>query len=148
MKEIAQEIRKTIEDALDVLKAVSPEEAAFKQSPTSWSKKEILGHLIDSAANNHQRFVRACYDAAADFPPYDQIEWVQIQQYKQSEWKDLIGFWAAYNFHITNLIERIPEASLSSPVNIGRDEPVTLEFVIVDYLRHLQHHVNDLVKVE
>lgn len=118
-----------------------PNEVSFKASPDKWSKKEMLGHLIDSAANNHHRFVRAGYNAAADFPPYSQNEWVRIQKYDEAEWTDLTLLWSAYNLHLCRIIESLHEKAFSSPCNIGKEEPVSLEFVIKDYLRHLRHHM-------
>jgi hypothetical protein len=145
MEAIAQEIRSIVAEAYDQLATVDSESAARKETPSSWSKQELLGHLIDSATNNHQRFVRACYNDAANFPPYSQTDWVRVQQYNQLEWKPLVELWAAYNRHLCDLIERIPREALRSPVNIGHDEPVTLEFVVKDYLRHLEHHLKDLI---
>jgi hypothetical protein len=146
MKEIANEIRMAVREAADFLSAVDPDRAAFKENPGKWSRKEILGHLIDSAANNHQRFVRAGYNAAADFPPYSQNDWVRIQQYNRSEWSGLIALWSAYNFHLCDIIERLPEDALSASCNIGKEAPVPLDFVIKDYLRHLRHHVVVLLR--
>jgi hypothetical protein len=148
MKEIAQEIRSIIDGVLDRLTTMSVDDVSQKETPNSWTKKEIFGHLIDSAANNHQRFVRACYNDAASFPTYSQTDWVQIQQYDESEWSVLVELWAAYNRHLSHVIEQIPKESLNALVNIGRDEPVTLEFVIDDYLRHLRHHMDDITLEE
>ncbi len=111
----------------------------------AWSRKQILGHLIDSAANNHQRFVRAAANAGHLFPPYNQNDWVRIQRYDESEWKDLVLLWSAYNRHLSHVISRMPQDALSSPCNIGKEQPVTVEFVIKDYLRHLRHHVEQLL---
>ena len=145
MKEIAGEIRLLIDSATDTLAGMSREAVEAKPSSSEWSKKEILGHLIDSAANNHQRFVRAMYDAASDFPPYRQEEWVAVQQYQQSSWMALIELWGAYNRHLCDLIDRMPHDVESSPVNIGTAEPATLAFVVKDYLRHLRQHMQDLI---
>jgi hypothetical protein len=125
---------------------MKPDEVSLRRRPDGWSKKEILGHLIDSAANNHQRFVRAAYNAAASFPTYDQNAWVRIQQYHASEWAGLVTLWSAFNRHLSDVIERIPEEAKSSPCNVGKEEPVTLEFVVRDYLRHLRHHVSQIVE--
>lgn len=141
MKEIADEIRAIITDNSGPLLLMPEEVVSNKPGPDKWSKKEILGHLIDSAANNHQRFVRAGYNAAADFPAYSQNDWVRIQKYFESEWKDLIALWSAYNLHLSHIIEHLPEEALSSACNIGKEEPVSLEYVIKDYLRHLRHHM-------
>ena len=148
MKDIAHEIRITINEVSDLLSRMTPDQISSKASPVEWSKKEILGHLIDSAANNHQRFVRAAYNAAAAFPPYAQTEWVRIQRYNESEWADLVALWSAYNRHLSDVIERIPEDALSAPCNIGKEEPAPLEFVIRDYLRHVRHHLNAILEKE
>jgi hypothetical protein len=123
---------------------ISPETAGIKPKPEKWSKKEILGHLIDSAANNHQRYVRAAQNIAADFPPYNQNRWVEVQGYNKLDWHGLIELFYYYNMHISHVIDLLPEEVLTNPVNIGKENSVTLEFVITDYLRHLKHHVEQL----
>jgi hypothetical protein len=148
MKDIAREIRITVEEVSGLLSSMKPNEVSSKDSPDEWSKKEILGHLIDSAANNHQRFVRASCHSAATFPPYNQDDWVRIQRYNESEWATLVALWSAYNRHLSDVIERIPADALFSPCNIGKEEPVPLEFVIRDYLRHLRHHLNKILEKE
>jgi hypothetical protein len=148
MKDIAHEIRIIVDEVSDLLSRMKPDRVSAKDRPDEWSKKEILGHLIDSAANNHQRFVRASCNAAATFPVYDQNDWVRIQRYNESEWAGLVALWSAYNRHLSDVIERIPEGALSSPCNTGKEEPVPLEFVIRDYLRHLRHHVNEILEKE
>ncbi len=146
MKDIARQIRNTISEASSQLARMKSDEVSSKKNPDKWSKKEILGHLIDSAANNHQRFVRASYHAAVSFPQYSQNDWVRIQRYNESEWSGLVALWSAYNQHLSDIIERIPEAAYSSPCNIGKEEPVPLEFFIRDYLRHLLHHVDQILE--
>jgi hypothetical protein len=145
VREIANQIRNTVDQASAAMAHMKPDEVSLRRRSDGWSKKEILGHLIDSAANNHQRFVRAAYNAAASFPPYDQNAWVRIQQYHASEWVALVALWSAYNRHLSDVIDRIPVAAKSSPCNVGKEEPVTLEFVVQDYLRHVQHHVNQIL---
>ena len=148
MENIARELRSTIDEVSGTLSRMKDGEASKKESADEWSKKEILGHLIDSAANNHQRFVRACLNAAREFPIYNQNEWVLIQRYQESDWPDLVALWSAYNRHLSHVIARIPEDAWYAPCNIGTGEPVPLEFVIRDYLRHLRHHVVDLLREE
>jgi len=148
MKNIARELRVTVDEVSRVLSRMKDGDASKKDRAEEWSKKEILGHLIDSAANNHQRFVRAAYCAAREFPAYNQNEWVLIQRYHESDWANLIALWSAYNRHLSHVIERIPEEAWSSPCNIGRGEQVPLELVVKDYLRHLRHHVTDILKEE
>lgn len=145
MKEVAVQIREVVNEAEGALAAMSVEEVCRRDEPDSWSKQEILGHLIDSATNNHQRFVRACSGIATTFPPYNQENWVRIQRYNESDWSTLVKLWSSYNRHLSDVIERIPESALSSPCNVGKPDPVTLEFVVRDYLRHLRHHMSFLV---
>lgn len=145
MKDMAREIRSIVDQNSSRLAHMKPDEVSSKETPDNWSKKEILGHLIDSAANNHHRLVRACHNAAADFPTYSQNDWVRIQKYHESDWGDLVELWSAYNRHLSHVVERIPQDAVSSSCNIGKDHPVTLEFVVKDYLRHLRHHLNDIL---
>jgi len=145
MKNMAQQLRVTIATVEAQLSRMNDDGVSFKPDPDEWSKKEILGHLIDSTANNHQRFVRAVYNAAAQFPVYDQNEWVRIQRYNERPWDSLVALWSAYSYHLCHIIECIPEDAKSSSCNIGEKEPVSLDFVIKDYLRHLRHHLKDLL---
>jgi len=145
VKDMAREIRSIVDQNSSWLAHMKPDEVSSKETPDNWSKKEILGHLIDSAANNHHRFVRACHNVAGNFPTYSQNDWVRIQKYNESDWGVLVELWSAYNRHLSHVVERIPQDAISSFCNIGRDNPVTLEFVVKDYLRHLRHHLNDIL---
>jgi hypothetical protein len=145
VKDIALEIRSIVEENSSRLAHMDPGEVSSQETPDNWSKKEILGHLIGSAANNHHRFVRACHNVAADFPTYSQDDWVRIQKYNESDWGVLVKLWSAYNRHLSHVVERIPQDAMSSSCNIGRDNPVMLELVVKDYLRHLRHHLDDIL---
>ncbi|MCP4537951.1 MAG: DinB family protein [Chloroflexi bacterium] len=145
MKDIADEIRNIVDQALGQLTLMKPDQVSSKETPDSWSKKEVIGHLIDSAANNHQRFVRACSNEATTFPTYQQEDWVRIQQYNESDWGTLVALWSAYNRHLSDVIERIPQDAMSSGCNIGQENPATLEFVVRDYLQHLRHHMHTIL---
>ena len=148
MKTIALEIREIIDQTSDPLSRMISAQVSLKIKPDKWSKKEILGHLIDSAANNHQRFVRAAYGAAMAFPPYEQNEWVRIQRYQEADWQNLVNLWTAYNHHLCTILAGLPAEVLSAPCNIGKAEPAALEFVIKDYLRHLRHHLSQILEKE
>ena len=145
MQEVAHALRLLIERATPRLQALGSEEVARKPRPEKWSKKEILGHLIDSAGNNHQRFVRAHADGAADFPTYEQNAWVAAQQYHRSSWPLLVDLWRSYNLHLADVIERLPVAVRAHHCNFGTARPVTLEFAVTDYLRHLRHHLKQIL---
>ena len=146
MKDIAQQLRSIISTVEPQLSRMNHDEVGSKPAPQEWSKKEILGHLIDSAANNHQRFVRAVNKVAAQFPTYDQDEWVRLQRYNEAPWSSLVTLWSAYNNHLSHVIECIPGDAESSPCNIEKENPVPLDFVIRDYLRHLRHHLTDILE--
>jgi hypothetical protein len=146
MENISEKIREIISTTKPKLLKISPEIACRKISPDTWSKKEILGHLIDSASNNHQRIVRGAQNLAHDFPTYNQNRWVEIQRYNEMNWFDLIELFSQYNFHLCRVIDYLTEEILTNPCNIGKDEPVNLKFVIEDYLWHLGHHVEKILE--
>ena len=123
------------------LLAADPVRAGRRPDSRSWSPKEVLGHLIDSAGNNHQRFVRAQETDALRLPGYEQNHWVRSQGYHDAEWTHLVALWTHFNLHLADVIARIPPDRYAVPCTIGDSEPVTLEFVIVDYVRHLKHHM-------
>lgn len=142
---VSNQIRELIVKAKPQLLKILPDAATQRVTPESWSKQEILGHLIDSAANNHQRFVRGAHNAAADFPPYQQTRWVEVQAYNSMNWVELVEFFTHYNFHLCRVIAALPEAILDNPCHIGQEKPVTLGFVIEDYLRHLRQHLEEIL---
>ena len=148
MHTISKKIYEIITNARPQLLEISPDLAGKKGTPDSWSKKEILGHLIDSAANNHQRIVRGAENMARDFPPYNQSRWVEVQHYQEMNWQDLIELFGQYNLHLCRVIDFLPQEALSNSCNIGEETPVTLEFVITDYLRHLGVHLGDILKAD
>jgi hypothetical protein len=145
MKTTSEKIRELIAAGKPKLLTIPAEVASKKPNPNTWSKKEILGHLIDSASNNHQRFVRGAQNIASDFPTYSQNRWVEVQHYGDMDWIDLIEFFSLYNLHLCRVIDSLPQEALSNPCNIGEENPVTLEFVIEDYLRHLTHHTTQIL---
>ena len=145
MKDISEELKDLIDDSYREFALLSEEEASERGGPDKWSRKEILGHLIDSAANNHQRFVRAQFVSELRLPGYQQEEWVKSQGYQGEPWATILQLWRAYNLHLVHVIGQIPAGALKKPCLIGENEPVTLEFIVTDYLRHLRHHVNQIL---
>ena len=123
---------------------IKEKDAAAKSSPEKWSRKEILGHLIDSASNNHQRFVRAQLTEELVFPGYTQNDWVRIEGFADEAWKDLVGLWSAINRHLAHVISRIPPSRLSSRCRIGENAPMTVEALIADYIKHMEHHLEQI----
>jgi hypothetical protein len=110
-----------------------------------WSRKQVLGHLIDSASNNHQRFARAMLQQSLDFPGYDQPGNVRVQAVQEAEWPLLVSLWAAYNRYLVHLIAHLPASKLDTPIRIGTSEPVSLGFLVSDYLTHLCHHLDQII---
>ncbi|HVO73073.1 MAG TPA: DinB family protein [Ignavibacteriaceae bacterium] len=143
---ISNGIRKTVEDFILKFQNLGEIDASAKPNPDKWSIKEILGHLIDSAANNHQRFVRAQYENSNKLISYEQNEWVKIEKHNDRSWKELIFLWQFYNLHLAHLISKMPQIYLSRSFTIGSDEPVGLGYIIIDYLGHMQHHIDQIEK--
>lgn len=112
-------------------------------NPDKWSKKQIIGHLIDSATNNHHRFVRTQFEQNPIII-YDQVKWNKYNFYQQIDRQQLIDFWTIYNKQLLELIRRIPIDKLHFECCIG-DELLTLDFLINDYVRHLEHHLRQVV---
>ena len=144
MKDIADELDALARDTVVPLRRIAEEEAQKSPGLGRWSKKEILGHLIDSAVNNLQRFVRAQLAASLVFPDYEQESWVRVQGYRERSWDDLIQLWSSLNAHLAHVVAGLPEECRPRLCTIGRDSPVTLEFLARDYVRHLRHHLRQI----
>lgn len=118
-----------------------------KPAPDKWSKKELLGHLIDSATNNHQRFIKAQFQKEPFIlEPYEQEEWNRIQKYNEIDTKFLVEFWRMYNLHIVQLISNFPEEKLKIKCK-STDERETAEnilLLIIDYADHMDHHLRQI----
>jgi transcriptional regulator len=127
-----------------MLTEISEENMSTKPSPTKWSKKEIIGHLIDSATNNHQRFVRGQFENIPEIS-YDQNNWNEFSFYNQIESKQIISFWTIYNKQIIEIIKRIRKENLEKQIKIGNNI-LTLGFLIIDYVEHLEHHLKQIIE--
>ena len=137
MKVIASQLNKIIEDHLSSLRSVDQEEFHFKPSPTKWSKKEILGHLVDSAQNNIRRFIVAQYDERPKIV-YNQDRWVAIANYQQYPLTDLINLCQVLTFMSTEMSKRQTET----------EELHDLRWLAEDYIRHLLHHLHQVLDLE
>lgn len=146
MEMLAAELRERVATMASQLHAMPEEEVARKPAPDKWSKKEILGHLIDSACNNHQRFVRAQLEPELVAPAYEQDGWVRAQGYGMGEWHRLVEFWSFYNQHLADVIARFPADKLATPCRIGSYPVMTLADLAEDYVRHLDHHLGQLLR--
>jgi DinB family protein len=144
VKELSEKLRSLVEETEPRLHQISEVESLHSVSSGGWSRKQVLGHLIDSASNNHQRFVRALLQPSLDFPGYDQNGNVRVQAIQEAEWSLLVSLWAAYNRYLAHLIAHMPASKLDTPIRVGAREPVTLAFLVSEYLTHLCHHLHQI----
>ena len=142
---IASDLGRTVAQAKPLLMKLDNADTSARPSEGKWAKKEILGHLLDSASNNHQRCVRATLQGNLTFPGYDQNALVDLQHYADVDWNFLVDFWAAYNRFLAHVIGHLPEASASITCNIGNNAPATLGWIAEDYVAHLKHHLNQIL---
>ncbi len=126
-----------------ILNNIGDEELTLKTSPEKWSKKQIIGHLIDSATNNHQRFVRGQFEDSPEIK-YDQDKWNQHGFYQSINNQQLISFWTLYNKQLLEIMVHMPKESLSREIKIGEDN-YTLASIINGYVEHLEHHLKQIV---
>lgn len=144
MRELSDQLRGLVEGVEPGLRQIPGSESIGPVLPGGWSRKQVLGHLIDSASNNHQRFVRAMLQTSLDFPGYEQAGNIRVQAVQEADWALLVSLWAAYNLYLAHLIAHIQPSQQDIPCRIGDGEPVTLGFLASDYLRHLRHHLRQL----
>ena len=146
------DFRRTVDTAAARLLALSAEVAAAHPAPGKWSPKEIIGHLIDSASNNHGRFVRAQLQDDLRFEGYEQADWVEVQRYQERGWVDLVTLWQALNHHIAHVMAAADPEALARPrarhnldalawQAVSAEQPATLEYFMRDYVGHLRHHL-------
>jgi len=137
-----QILKNIVEAEIQRFENISEEQWSHKISPEKWSKKEILGHLCDSALSNIRRFVVTQYKENENIV-YDQNFWVKAQNYQNIPTSDIISLWKFLNFQMVNTVENIPDEALQRTCDMTKTESqiFTLEFIINDYIGHLQHHL-------
>ena len=153
--ECAVRLAADVDEACSWLLTLDDDRTAERPGGGKWSPREILGHLIDSASNNHQRFVRACWQEDLVFAGYDQDAWVEAQRYQETPWPELVSLWADYNRHLARVMASVPTDVRQTPRarhNFDRiayrpvapDQPSTLEYFMDDYVLHLEHHLRQI----
>ena len=155
MSDTAQRLRDAVESATPKLLAIDDARAAEPIADGKWSRKETLGHLIDSASNNHGRFVRAALSDQLVAHGYEQERWVDLQSYKSAPWASLVALWREFNLHIARVIEAMPDEARRSRTShnldeigwkaVPKSEPVTLDYFMSDYVGHLEHHLRQIL---
>ena len=155
MKDMLEDFRLTIETNAVRLHALGGAEVQTSRGAEAWTAKEIVGHLIDSAANNHARFVRAQFTDDLVFPGYEGEAWVRAQRYNEESWPLLVELWKHYNLHLLHVMASAPEETLRQPrarhsldkiawQTVAPDEAATLEYLMRDYIRHLESHLRQI----
>lgn len=159
MQSYVNELRETVERATPLLLALSDEESARPLASGKWSPREVVGHLIDSASNNHQRFVRAQFQDDLAFPRYAQDDWVRVQSYNTAPWLELVTLWQTFNLQLARVMQAVPEElrlrerTKHNLHEIGwqtvpADRPATLDYLMSDYVAHLKNHLQQILGEE
>ncbi len=141
-----EEIHSILNNSIEQFKSISEQDWEFKRSPEKWSRKEVVGHLIDSAVTNLRRFVMTQYKPKENIV-YHQDEWVQLQNYQAANIQDSIDLWRLLNLQIIRTIDGISHEKLQNLCDTGKEgqELYTLEFLIEDYVSHLKHHLKQVL---
>ncbi len=145
MTDVVGKLKAILDETPGRLNRFPDSEAEARPAPDKWSKKEILGHLVDSASNNHQRFVRSQLEPSISLPGYQQESWVGVQQYQQESWKALVQVWESYNRHLLHVLAHMSDEKRKNLCSVGGAEPVTLEFLAQDYVQHMEHHLSQIL---
>jgi hypothetical protein len=143
--DVARELERVLVASEADLTSIGETLAADPRSAGKWSRKEIIGHLIDSASNNHQRFVRGAQQPRLQLPTYDQEWCVTVQRPNEVSWTLLLSLWSSYNRYLVHVIASLPADSASHLLRIGDGAPVELLWLASDYVEHLKHHVNQMI---
>ena len=145
---LAQFLKDTIERELPNLRALDEQGASVPRGTGKWCPKEELGHLIDSATNNHVRFVCGAVQPEYRGTSYAQEEWVRMHGYHDMQWETIVSFWFQYNQLLARLVANIPQDRLATKCLIATGPEVRLGFVIEDYIMHMKHHIDQILKRE
>jgi hypothetical protein len=144
--ELGERFKRTIQEQGPKLRAIPEAQASGRAGEAEgWSRKQELGHLIDSATNNRVRFIVAALNRNYAGPTYDGRGWVELGAYADTPWSELVELWTRQNEALARAVERIPSEALGTRCTVGERDPVSLEFLIDDYLTHMQHHLEHIL---
>jgi DinB superfamily len=138
--ELSERLSAVLRTAMPWLVTISEAEASVPEREGKWSAKQVIGHLIDSAVNNLGRIVRLQIEAGQSLPGYQQMEWVDLEHYAEREWSQVLALWFALNEHVAWTIKHVERARLANR-GVVAGEPLTLGFLIEDYVAHMEHHL-------
>jgi len=142
MRDVYLELKSIINGFYNEYKGLDNKIASKRPGVDKWTLKEIVGHLIDSASNNHQRFVRLQIVGELIFPDYgkDNSRWIEIQKYNELDFSDIVLLWKQYNVLIGNIVKEVDESKLDNCWKLDGDK-ITLKDLIIDYVRHIKDHI-------
>ncbi|MBS1664382.1 MAG: DinB family protein [Bacteroidetes bacterium] len=147
MEPTIQHLEKIIANYTRRLEAISEDAYNAKPGPGKWSKKEMLGHLVDSAQNNIRRFIVAQYEETPVIL-YNQDKWVDLTGYQRYPTRDLLTLWILLNRHICRVLRSMPAGAANRKCFMGNSQPHTLEWVAADYCNHLLHHLHRILDLD
>jgi hypothetical protein len=147
MKNVTTELTNIITTFSNRISELPEAEFSIKNNPAKWSKKEVLGHLIDSAENNLRRFICGQYESEPPKIRYDQNYWVNANDYLNSPASDIIANWKLINLKICRVLNSMPRENYSKLCDTGKESPNlhTVEWLAIDYVKHLKHHLNQII---
>ena len=145
MQNIITHLQQLVAQVPGELGQFSPDEMTHRPAPGKWSKKEILGHLCDSALHNWQRFTAVQRQSEPlKIIPYHQDDLVRLNGYQHLPTGQIAALWASLNTQIVAALKKLPPEKLSHPIVLPDGKPETLQFLIEDYLVHLEHHLGQI----
>jgi DinB superfamily len=146
MKSVTTELITIITTFSNRIAEIPEAEFSAKSNPVKWSKKEVLGHLIDSAENNLRRFTCGQYEVNPKIR-YDQNFWVMANDYLNAPSIDVITNWKSINLKICRVLNAMPKENYNKQCDTGKDAPnlLTIEWLAIDYVKHLKHHLNQII---
>ena len=145
MQQVITDLSGILEKYYPLFKEMTAEIQMKKNTPDGWTKKQELGHLVDSALNNIQRFIRVQYQPDVQIY-YNPDEWVRTNDYLNMDWNELVGLWNLLNKQICRILSVMPATEFDKPINVGTEEPkiYTTAFIAEDYIVHMQHHLDHI----
>lgn len=147
MKKTIEELDQIIGDYSRKISAIAESEFSAKPNPAKWSKKEVVGHLIDSAQNNLRRFICGQYESSSPKIVYDQDRWVESNNYGQMESSEIVEFWKLINKRIIAVLQQMPSKNYTLNCDTGKNQANlhSLEWLADDYVKHMKHHLNQII---
>lgn len=145
MKPVIDELEKIVIDFTAKFNSISEDDFSSKPNASKWSRKEVLGHLIDSGENNLRRFICGQYETPPPKIKYDQDFWVLANGYQQMSTRDVIDNWRIVNTKICNVLSQMPAGNYHKLCDFGDGKLLTLQWLASDYVKHLKHHLNQII---